>query len=584
MMMMKMKMKLGYGSLCWVTLLVYLQVAQADFFTYLEQLQLFLYTKQYATETICAVGGLSTYVARFVGQFFRLPGVGALVTASLLTAVILLTQQLLARWTHRLFYLLPTWPVIGLLYVQFDQAYLPEGTWSYLFMLLALCNLTHYTSRWVRLGIAVLWQTALFWACGSVASLFVGMVLLTELLRDYKRGACFLLLPLVAYGWGQFARYAEWLGQERFIFAPDLYYDPLVQKAELLYAWYALPLVTLLAGALSRWQQKCPAGWMQLVGGWAVACGLAYLPLQSLSDRIDFTWDRYLRTGQWEELLAAYRPGDTNLQRLNLVNLALAKQGRLATDFLHYPQNNEGTLLSEWDHTVENALTLSEIYYQIGDIASAQKFAFEGNLSSQAGGNPRLLQLLVKTNLIFGAYPVAQKYLYLLQQTWGYRDWANTWMNYTNDEAVAQHPELGPKRLGLRGAGEMAVSGQLPKVLEQLMRNDPSNPMPVQYLTTYYLLNVNLKAFLVLKEAHYGSPAWPKLTVPQQEAMVALLQKQPTEWVKNGVSLKVEHHFNEFDRDMNRYHNQMNVKEIMAEHYGATYWYYLMFNRKKKAQ
>ena len=584
MMMMKMKMKLGYGSLCWVTLLVYLQVAQADFFTYLEQLQLFLYTKQYATETICAVGGLSTYVARFVGQFFRLPGVGALVTASLLTAVILLTQQLLARWTHRLFYLLPTWPVIGLLYVQFDQAYLPEGTWSYLFMLLALCNLTHYTSRWVRLGIAVLWQTALFWACGSVASLFVGMVLLTELLRDYKRGACFLLLPLVAYGWGQFARYAEWLGQERFIFAPDLYYDPLVQKAELLYAWYALPLVTLLAGALSRWQQKCPAGWMQLVGGWAVACGLAYLPLQSLSDRIDFTWDRYLRTGQWEELLAAYRPGDTNLQRLNLVNLALAKQGRLATDFLHYPQNNEGTLLSEWDHTVENALTLSEIYYQIGDIASAQKFAFEGNLSSQAGGNPRLLQLLVKTNLIFGAYPVAQKYLYLLQQTWGYRDWANTWMNYTNDEAVAQHPELGPKRLGLRGAGEMAVSGQLPKVLEQLMRNDPSNPMPVQYLTTYYLLNVNLKAFLVLKEAHYGSPAWPNLTVPQQEAMVALLQKQPTEWVKNGVSLKVEHHFNEFDRDMNRYHNQMNVKEIMAEHYGATYWYYLMFNRKKKAQ
>ena len=240
--------------------------------------------------------------------------------------------------------------------------------------------------------------------------------------------------------------------------------------------------------------------------------------------------------------------------------------------------------MAEWDHTVENALTLSEIYYQLGDIASAQKFAFEGNLSSQAGGNPRLLQLLVKTNLIFGAYPVARKYLYILQQTWGYRDWANEWMNYTNDEAVAKHPELGPKRLGLRGQGEMAVSGQLPKVLEQLMRNDPSNPMPVQYLTTYYLLNVNLKAFLALKEAHYGSPAWPKLTVPQQEAMVALLQQQPTEWVKHGVSLKVEHHFNEFDRDMNRYHNQMNVKEIMAEHYGTTYWYYLMFNRKKKAQ
>ncbi|MDD7722481.1 MAG: DUF6057 family protein [bacterium] len=582
--MMRMKEKLGYGSLCWLTLLIYLQVAQADFFTYVEQFQLFLCTKQYAAETLCAVGGLSTYVARFVGQFFRLPVVGALVTASLLTALILLTQQLLERWTQRTYYLLPTLPVIGLLYVQLDPAYLPEGTWSYLFMLLALWHVTCYASPWVRLGLAVLWQTLLFWACGPVATLFAGMVLLTELLKDYKRGVCFLLLPLVAYGWGEFALYREWLGSERFLFSPDLYYDPLVKKTPMMYAWYALPMASLVAWAGSRWQKSCPAAWMQILGGWAVACSLAYMPLRDFGDRIDFTWDRLLRTGQWDELVAAYRPGDTNLQRLNVVNLALAKQGRLATDFLHYPQNNEGTLLAEWDHTVENALTLSEIYYQLGDIASAQKFAFEGNLSSQAGGNPRLLQLLVKTNLIFGAYPVARKYLYILQQTWGYRDWANEWMNYTNDEAVAKHPELGPKRLGLRGQGEMAVSGQLPKVLEQLMRNDPSNPMPVQYLTTYYLLNVNLKAFLALKEAHYGSPAWPKLTVPQQEAMVALLQQQPTEWVKHGVSLKVEHHFNEFDRDMNRYHNQMNVKEIMAEHYGTTYWYYLMFNRKKKAQ
>ena len=127
--MMIMKKKLGYGSLCWLTLLIYLQVAQADFFTYVEQFQLFLCTKQYAAETLCAVGGLSTYVARFVGQFFRLPFVGALVTASLLTALILLTQQLLERWTQRTYYLLPTLPVIGLLYVQLDPAYLPEGTW-----------------------------------------------------------------------------------------------------------------------------------------------------------------------------------------------------------------------------------------------------------------------------------------------------------------------------------------------------------------------------------------------------------------------------------------------------------------------
>ncbi|MGM9759018.1 MAG: DUF6057 family protein [Parabacteroides sp.] len=577
-----MNVRVVYTVLSFVSLFGYLQITQADYFAYIEQLQLFLFSRMYAVETLCSVGGLSAYVARFVGQFFAYPGVGACVTAGLLTAILLLTQQFLKRVSGRFCYFLPALPVVGLLFVQLDKSYLPEGTWSYLLMLCALCSYGLSQNRWVRLGTGLLCQSALFLLCGSVATLFALLVFLAEMGADYKRGFYFLLLPLAAYGWGLFALHMEWLGTARFVWGPDLYYDPLIQQKALLYAWYALPLAWLMALCVSRWKEPGWAEWIKALIGWGAASALAVVPLRQIGDRIDYTFDRYLREGDWKLLIQAYRPGDTNLQRMNLLNLALAKEGRLSDEFLAYPQNQEGTLLAQWDHTVENAIVLADIYYHIGDIASAQKFAFEGFLSSQSGGNPRLLQLLVKTNLIFGAYRVAEKYCDLLRQTWRYRSWAEVWRTYANDQAVAAHAELSVKRKGLMQEGVYAVSGQLPRVLEQLMIHDPTNRMAVQYLTTYYLLNINLSAFRSLKETYYGTPGWRTLSVPQQEAMVALLQHQPGEWVKNGVSLKVEHHFNEFDRDMNRYHNQMNLKELMAEHYGSTYWYYLMFNRKKK--
>lgn len=41
-------------------------------------------------------------------------------------------------------------------------------------------------------------------------------------------------------------------------------------------------------------------------------------------------------------------------------------------------------------------------------------------------GNPRMLKRLVQTNLIYGAYPVAEKYIRILENTFYYKDWAKS--------------------------------------------------------------------------------------------------------------------------------------------------------------
>ena len=97
---------------------------------------------------------------------------------------------------------------------------------------------------------------------------------------------------------------------------------------------------------------------------------------------------------------------------------------------------------------------LSDICYQMGDLSSAQKFAFEGYVSS-VDGNPRLLQRLVQTNILTGAYAVAEKYIRILEQTLFYKEWAAEWRKYLyRDDLVEEEPSLG----GKGGRGEKADS------------------------------------------------------------------------------------------------------------------------------
>ena len=124
----------------------------------------------------------------------------------------------------------------------------------------------------------------------------------------------------------------------------------------------------------------------------------------------------YVRGEQWDKVVAGYKAAVSDMRTLSLLNLALACQGELGDKLFHYPQQGKGGLLPEWNSTVPGAIVLSDICYQMGDLSSAQKFAFEGYVSS-VDGNPRLLQRLVQTNILTGAYAVAEKYIRILLLT-----------------------------------------------------------------------------------------------------------------------------------------------------------------------
>lgn len=70
-----------------------------------------------------------------------------------------------------------------------------------------------------------------------------------------------------------------------------------------------------------------------------------------------------------------------NLQGLcYFYTVPLAEKGILTDSLFTYPQKGKSGLYAPWDRTIPTAFAIQKVCYNYGDIAFAQKFAFEGNV------------------------------------------------------------------------------------------------------------------------------------------------------------------------------------------------------------
>lgn len=574
-----------FWSVAFCGMFIYLQLTNRYLFHFEEQMQLFLFTKAYTTETIGRIGGFSLYLSRFLTQFYILPFAGTFIISLLLTFTGMVIQLILkqlfpdSRW-----YVMYILPVIALLAMHLDFNYLLQGTVSYLLMVCVLYLYFRLGETNKRLFVAPFLVLLLYLLAGAVASLFVCMIILWELLNRQKRWYLSLLLGVEIVVIAVLTIRFSYTGEYRMALLPDVYYEPLLQVKKIYMPWIALPVCLLLIWLLrNRKEPSVKADRISFAFQTLIALCLIYMTHLFSHDAVmkyNVEQDYYVRTKQWDKIISTFPAGDYNLQTFNVLNMALAQKGILGENMFGYDQRNSSYLIADWDITVPHAMALSDIYYMLGDVAAAQKLAFEGYIASINGGNVRLLQRLVETNLISGAYPIAEKYIRLLENTLFYRKWAKEQRVFLdNDSAVEQDYVLGNKRKSFCKDGQYAVSAKLDKVLEQLAINNPGNQKAIEYLAIYYLLDRDMENYRRILEKYYTTKVWPKLATCMQEAVIVLEEDDPKYWLQHGVSGKVEQNYWKFDHDMNNKQHLFNFRELMASGYGNTYWYYFMFKR-----
>ncbi|MDL2277898.1 DUF6057 family protein [Parabacteroides sp. OttesenSCG-928-G07] len=573
------------GLFFFVILCVFLQATNNYHYFYIEQFQLFLFSNQYIMDKLAGVGGFSVLLSEFLIQFFAFPYLGSCIISFVLVIICLLTRTVLKQIApFSDFYALCFLPSLALLLMHFDHNYFLQGTIAYLLFLLFLNLYLCISDFRYRLFVGLFLLPILFLCGGAIVTLFVICIFIHEIIKCPRKSYLSILMLLELLCLGVACVHQAILPDYRFAFLPDAYYLPLLTPPALIYfSWIIFPVLLLVAFLcgnvkITTTKSRIINNGVQLLLV-ALLC-LWSIPRYNKADSYQLKkLDHYTRTEQWDQIIEESAGPLNNYLYLCHLNLALMERGELADRLFFFDQHGVDGLMRPWDKTFVVSNLLSDIYFSLGDIALAQRTAFEALMTVPGDANPRNLKRLIQTNLIYGTYPIAEKYISILEKTFAYKDWAAAHRKYLyNDEAVESDPLLGAKRQGLTTNNHMSqLDGVIPDLIQQAEEN-PSNQLPIQFVGVTYLLSKDLASFQQMIEKYYGTPVLPALPHSFQEAVIMLSENDPDYWRHFNVSdVVIQRFMNYRETVLRNRNNAQALPALLRNSYANTYWYYYIY-------
>ena len=518
-----------------IALFLYMQIKERYSFYFTEQWHLFLYNWPFVKSLLWQPGGLARLIADFLIQFFVYPYFGALISALLLTTTVMVISVILKRLAPALYLsAISLLPVISLLFLQFNINYQLSGTIAFLMFLCAFVFYLKIQPLVPRIIYATVFSLLLYCLAGPVASLFVAAILLTELFVNFRSLYFFLLPAALVYLSAVISLRLGVTGELKYLLLPDGYFTWKLQAGNVIYQPWLLMLAVLLL-ALLFGQVKQVKRNIQVAGLVIQFVVIGWLAVFNSSFMIDSRHeifkelDYYMRHENWDKLLERCRQIDmNNYLYQNCRNVALAEKGLLAEHLFDYKQQDLRSIYLSWDKTPYISVLLSDVYFSMGHIALAQRMAFESN-ENVNNYNPRMLKRLIQTNLIYGAYPVAQKYIAILEKTKYYAHWAQAQKQFIeNDKAVESDPVLGSKRECIFPENVLAGKNGFDSDLKQIIDHNPTHQATVQYLGSIYLLLRDIEGFKTMVEKYYDTPALPSLPKGFQQGVMLFAANDTT--------------------------------------------------------
>ena len=569
-----------------VALWIYLERTQLYLFHYREQQQVFLMDWHYGLGLMKRPGGFSRLVSQFLIQFFQVPLVGSAVTAlpGVLSGAFLWG---ICRRIKDCVGLLPLCmaPSLLLLTALTDTylSYQALAAFTLAVALLWIYAAGVSTRRiGIRLGIGAALTLLSFILCGPFMMTVVAPgILLFDLFTRREKAPLQTVQLLLAFLAGSAGILCGLLRDMPEAFLCEAFYEAMLEAPYGLNLCWIATLACLTVFFLLSFIRRIP-----VAAGLAAALLLTVLSAflykegvrKALNPRVYATERMYdfLCAGRWDDILRDPAAHYNNYLITNIVNMALSRKGTLLEDLFSYPQNGPLSLLAadEKDlQTIPLLQVISQVHYQFGNVACAQNLGFDVFVGRR-DGNPSMLQMLVKTNLITGAYGVAEKYIARLEKTWRYADWAHGMRRFLwDDAAVDGDPELGSKRRGLPRENAFLFTHGVYKEMQDILEANPSDRTARDYQLALLLLMKNNAAIRSFVEARFGTPV-----LPDVPPLVAA-SEEDLDWCRaHGVGQEVLDRYRRFrERYAECVRSRENPAQALRREFGSTYWYYFLF-------
>ncbi len=593
---------LTFATLIWILLNVF----EKEYLFRLQELSLWLPTKVYWDERMMVPGGLMSYIACFLTQFFYYPMLGSLIFCGLLLAVQWLTQQVFkipARWS-----MLTILPGVLILCCAMEagywifliktQGYFYSMLVGFLFTLTAMRIYQASKRAWSYLtiiGIAAIGYP-LFGFYALLALLAIGMLAI----RNQKEGgiallaacvACAISTPIIYYSIYEQTRFVRMFtaGMPAFEFiARDLRtWIPYI----LLYLFpIVLPLITFKQESTAISKKRLYA---EVAATTALYAGLVLLFwFRDPNFRAEIKMNHAMERLEWRKVLdiaKSQKQTPTRLMVLNK-NLALLKLGKAGDEMFHYLDGGEAPASPFPVRLMQAGGKM--LYYHYARMNFCYRWCLEDAV--EYGWKVDYLKYMVRTSIVSGEYALAQKYINTLKKTLFYKEWAERY------EKFVRNPQLIAKDR------EFASILPLYQFEDQL---DGDNTLVEIYLLNYFAHTYSelstpmfdeaaLMCALTLKDIptfwncffrYANSHTTSRMPTHYQEAALLYGNLEKTVDIsKMPFDKAVKMRFQDFMRFAQK-HAVENVerdpeaKKLFYDRFGNTFWYFYFFIRDVKS-
>ena len=534
--------------------------------TYQEQLQLFLFDSDYFCSRMAEPGGFARYVAEFLIQFYNSVTIGALIIAVLYMLVQRLTWRLMRSDSYYVWSFVPAlmlWYAMGdesvmLTYVvALVMAMAAALAWR-LVILVKLVKLVRL-GRLVQLVIMLVAIPLLYWLIGP-------MVLLAVLLMM----PWMVAVPAFVYALALILLSAHWLPfpMLRVVLGISYYRIPETMP----YLLMAIPVVIWIMALFIR---KLPQPKQWVVYAQALIVAMLFLVPKEFGfdarkyDLIEY--DYLVRIGDWNGIIAKAEKQMPDLpMSVSATNLALGMTNQLGDRAFDFYQRGTEGLLPKFERNFATSQLTGEIYFNLGLVNTAQRFAFEAmEAIPNYNKSARVVKRLAETNLINGQYEVARKYLQMLEKTIFYRPWAQRTLAMLGDEkAIDAHPLYGKLRQYRLQEDFLFSDRELDKICGLLFVHNQQNQMAAQYLLMMPLLDRDMPRFMSYVKVVQNRIGYNPRHCQEGIAFAFMQQRQQPP--KGVVSPFVLQQMNEFAQTY-----AMDKSAAGLNRFRNTAWYYL---------
>ena len=577
---------------------IHLQQTQEYLFFFREKLMVFYNDASIIAQRYLGVGGLGLMLTHWLTQFFILDYVGAIITALLgvLSAYMLWVSMPRSK---RPVIMLPLFilPFVFQCHALFDIYYSYQGVVAFFLFSLFALGYRLLADRTSNPNLNILWASILtlllFYIGGAVGFLLAIYIFVIELIDKPLQSWRLLIPVLIILIVSAICISRGVLPLWRNAITNESYYEPILQATNFFYtSWVLAVVLPLLAPLFISFESKMKA--ILVVVCSVVMLGIVCAFSVYSADRNQqkmypmIAMDHYINEHDWEGLLNTPYCQSSNFILMNRVNLALSHTGRFLDDFFKYPQIAPYSILTELKELaldVEIITTLSEIFWQMDNIASADEKAFN-SYEGLRYGSPSNLQMLVRTSLVFGRYQHAEKYIKMLEKTTFYKKWATSQRRFLyNDKAVEADPEYGSKRKSLPVGTREFIQAQGPYYdLLVTIRTNPKAVAARDYAIGYLLLANDIPHINAFIEEFYGTEVMPKMPLRLQEAAVAANETNLNWCREHGVEESVIDKYQQLRRELLQSRQTGNKVPNALIQNRYTYWYYLLVTSPNMAK